>query len=113
MKEVLSLKRQDAEALQDFARRVRERLGPLLVSLKLFGSKATGKDVHESDIDVLVVVQTASVSVEDQVLDIAFQVNLEHEVYISPRVIDRAVLDDPVWKMTPFLKALEKEGVPV
>ncbi|MBI4610965.1 MAG: hypothetical protein HY726_18390 [Candidatus Rokubacteria bacterium] len=38
--------------------------------------------------------------IEDQILDIAFEVNLAHEVYISPRVIGRATLADPVWKMT-------------
>jgi hypothetical protein len=46
-------------------------------------------------------------------LDIAFDTNLKHEVYISPRVIDRATLADPVWRVTPFLKAIVKEGIPL
>ena len=57
-----------------------------LVEVKLFGSKATGKDQPESDIDVLVAVETGGVEVEDEILDIAFDTNLKHEVYISPRV---------------------------
>jgi len=105
------LKRKDAEALQEFTARARSALGVKLVALKLFGSKATGRDTPDSDIDVLVVVEGASVEVEDRVLDIAFEVNLAHEVYISPRVIARAILDDPVWKITPFLQAVTKEGI--
>jgi len=109
----LRLKRKDANAIRDFGQKVRAALGGQLVALKLFGSKAAGRDVPDSDIDVLVVVQEASVKTEDQVLDIAFEVNLAHEVYVSPRVISRATLEDPVWKMTPFLQALAKEGIPV
>lgn len=113
MRKRLSLKRKDADAVQDFAQKVRAALGEQLIALKLFGSKARGRDAPESDIDVLVVVKEASVKIEDQVLDITFEVNLAHEVYISPRVIARATLDDPVWKMTPFLRSLAKEGIPL
>lgn len=79
----------------------------------MFGSKATGRDTPDSDIDVLVVVNEASAAVEDRILDIAFDVNLAHDVYISPRVIGRAVFDDPVWRITPFIQALEREGIPL
>ena len=74
-------------------------------------SKATGKDQRHSDIDVLVAVENGGVEIEDQVLEIAFDVNLKHDVHVSPRVIDRATLSDPVWSITPFLKAIAKEGV--
>jgi predicted nucleotidyltransferase len=113
MNKQLRLKRKDANAIRDFVQRTRAALGGQLVALKLFGSKATGRDAPDSDIDVLVVVEEASVKIEDQVLDIAFEVNLAHEVYVSPRVIARATLNDPVWRITPFLQALAKEGVPL
>ena len=102
----------DASAIADFAARVRSALGGDVVDMRLFGSKAAGRDVPDSDIDILVVVRAASVAVEDQVLAIAFEVNLTHDVYISPRVIARATLDDPVWRITPFLRAA-LAGVPV
>lgn len=105
------LKSKDAAALHEFVREVRAALGTDIVEVKLFGSKATGRDQPESDIDVLVDVTPGSVEAEDRVLDIAFDVNLKHDVYISPRVIDAAVLSDPVWKITPFLKAIERDGI--
>jgi len=46
-------------------------------------------------------------------LDIAFDVNLAQEVYISPRVIERAVFEHPVWGETPFIRSLDREGVPL
>ncbi len=113
MKTDLKLKRKDGEALRDFVDRVRATLGNRIAALKLFGSKATGRDVADSDIDVLVVVNEASAAVEDWILDIAFDVNLAHDVYISPRVIERTVFDDPVWRITPFIQTLEREGIPL
>jgi uncharacterized protein len=109
----VKLKSKDAAALEEFVQRVRAVLGNNLVEVKLFGSKATGKDRPGSDIDVLVAVEQGGVEVEDDVLDVAFDTNLKHEVYISPRVIDRATLADPVWRITPFLRAIAKEGIPL
>jgi predicted nucleotidyltransferase len=103
----------DKQAVREFAGRVRERLGGELTALKLFGSKARGDDTPESDIDILVEVEQATSAIEDAVLDIAFEVNLAHDVYISPRVIARAVFADPVWRITPFIQRLEQEGVPL
>jgi predicted nucleotidyltransferase len=107
----LKLKPKDAAAIEEFVGRLRGALADNIVEVKLFGSKATGKDQPESDIDILVGVDKGGVDVEDEVLDIAFETNLKHDVYISPRIIDRATLTDPVWRITPFLKSIEKEGI--
>jgi predicted nucleotidyltransferase len=109
----VKLKSKDAAAFEAFVVRLRADLGNNLFELKLFGSKATGKDKPDSDIDVLVAVEKGGVEVKDEVLDIAFDINLQHGVYISPRVIDCATLADPVWSITPFLKAIAKEGIPL
>jgi predicted nucleotidyltransferase len=107
----VKLKSKDAAALEEFLQGLRSALGKNLLEAKLFGSKATGRDQPDSDIDVLVVVDRNGEGTEDRVLDIAFDVNLKHDVYISPRVIDRAILSDPVWSITPFLRAIAKEGI--
>ena len=109
----LHLSDRDAGALDEFARTVRARLGANLVALKLFGSKARGDAAPDSDLDVLVLVAERRLEAEDATLDIAFDVNLAHDVYISPRVIERAVLEHPVWRITAFVQALEREGVPL
>jgi uncharacterized protein len=107
----VKLKSKDAAALEEFLGNLRSALGKNLLEAKLFGSKATGRDQPDSDIDVLVVVNRNGAKTEDRVLDIAFDVNLKHDVYISPRVIGRSTLSDPVWSITPFLRAVAKEGI--
>ncbi|MBI3401139.1 MAG: nucleotidyltransferase domain-containing protein [Acidobacteria bacterium] len=81
--------------------------------MRLFGSEARGEATPESDLDVLIVVQpdTARVALEDRVIDIAFDVNLEFGVYISPRVVTNEILNHPVWGATPFVKKVARESI--
>ena len=86
-----------------------------IVDVRLFGSEARGNAHADSDIDVLVVVQPddARVALEDRIIDIAFDVNLEFGVYISPRVVTREILNHPVWRETPFLRNVVRESIPL
>jgi predicted nucleotidyltransferase len=99
----------------EFVKRIRQALSDSIVDVRLFGSEARGEATPESDIDVLVIVQpdTARVSLEDRIIDIAFDVNVEFGVYISPRVVTPGILTHPVWGETPFIKAITRESLPL
>ncbi len=108
------LEPRDAAAVAEFAARVRGSLSDDVVDMRLFGSKATGRDALDSDIDILIVAREARTDVESRILAVAFDVinNLAHDVFISPHVVGQATLDDPVWKITPFLQAAQ-DGIPL
>jgi predicted nucleotidyltransferase len=109
-----SLDTRRQQAVADFADRLRTALGPRLSELRLFGSVARGDAQLDSDIDILVVVRASAEErgrMEREVVDIAFDVNLQHEVYVSPRVLTAHMLADPVWGQTPFLKTVRRESV--
>lgn len=113
MKDLRLLKEKDRLAIQDFSLQVKKRLGKRVVAVKLFGSKLKGIDTPESDIDIAVIVEKGSPNTWKKVIDIAFDVNLEHGVYISPRVIPLKVFEHPVWRITPFIQTIEKEALPL
>jgi predicted nucleotidyltransferase len=100
-------------AVEEFVRRLRQTLLSNIVDVRLFGSEARGEATSESDIDVLVVVQpdTERVRFEDRIIDIAFDVNLDFGIYISPRVVTPGILNDPVWRETPFIKNVARESI--
>jgi uncharacterized protein len=102
-------------ALAEFVKRLRHDLPSNVVEVRLFGSEARGDATPESDIDVLVVVQPDGdrVALEDRVIDIAFDVNLEFSVYVSPRVITPGILNHPVWRETPFIRNVIGESIPL
>ena len=110
---VLALNRR--VALNEFVKRLRLGLPGNVVDVRLFGSEVRGEATPESDIDVLVVVEPESerVALEDRVIDIAFDVNLEFGVYVSPRVITPGILNHPVWRETPFIKSVSGESIPL
>ena len=101
----------DAAAVSAFVERARASLGANLVDVRLFGSHARGDSRPDSDIDIALIVVRNRASAEDEAIDIAFDVNVAHGVYISPRVLERDVISDPVWRATGFVQALEREGV--
>ena len=100
-------------ATGEFVRRVRRDLSANIVDLRLFGSEARGEASPESDIDVLVVVQPDAerVALETRIVDIAFDVNLEFSVFISPSVVTPAILNHPVWRESPFIETVLREGI--
>ena len=99
-------------ATGEFVRRLRRDLPANIVDLRLFGSEARGQASPESDIDVLVVVQPDDerVALETRIVDIAFDVNLEFNVFISPSVVTPAILNHPVWRESPFIETVLREG---
>jgi predicted nucleotidyltransferase len=98
-------------AVAEFVTRVRAALGQNLLDVRLFGSRARGDCQPDSDIDIALVVEGDRRQAEDVAIDIAFDVNVASDLYISPRVIERHVLEHPVWRTTGFVRALQREGV--
>ena len=101
----------ETEALREFSARIRAALGSNLLELRLFGSKARGDSRPDSDLDVLVVVTGDRVGAEDLAIDIAFDINVASDLYISPRVVTAGSLTDPVWRTTLFVQTVTRESV--
>jgi len=108
---VVTLSHRESEALRAFSTRIRAALGVNLRELRLFGSKAGGDARPDSDLDVLVVVDKERVRAEDLAIDIAFDINVASDLYISPRVVTAESLADPVWRTTLFVQTVTREGV--
>jgi uncharacterized protein len=100
-------------ATREFVHRLRRDLPQHIIDIRLFGSEARGDATPESDIDVLVVVKPDDqrVALETRIVDIAFDVNIERNVFISPMVITTAILSHPVWRETPFIETVLREGI--
>ncbi|MBC8248927.1 MAG: nucleotidyltransferase domain-containing protein [Anaerolineales bacterium] len=98
-------------ALSEFIVRLLEKYADEIMLAVLFGSKVRGDFDEESDMDVLVVVKNGDWRFRDEVALAAFEPMLEHDVVITPLVID---LEHYQWLQryhAPLYRNIQSEGV--
>ena len=84
-----------------------------LVELRLFGSKARGDSDPESDMDVLIVLESYDWEREKAISHLCFEINIEHGVLLIPVLYSKAEYESDLTKITPFYQNVRKEGVQV
>ena len=78
----------------------------------LYGSLARGTAGPESDYDIVVLTESPlSAADEDRVNDALYELELEHGVVISALFYARSQWDDPVHRVMPLHREIEREGV--
>jgi len=81
---------------------------PEIKKIILFGSVAREDDNKYSDIDILILT-TDEDKIEDGVFDIAFEILIEKNEYISPKIIPIEHYEK--YKDTSFYDTVDKEGI--
>jgi predicted nucleotidyltransferase len=102
------------DALASFRRILIARYGEHLKALYLFGSRARGEHLPDSDADVAVFLDHAADPIGEQfdLIDEGYGILLDTGVYIQPWVFDEASLRDPEHYRAPHLvKTIRKDGV--
>ncbi|MEI6125178.1 MAG: nucleotidyltransferase domain-containing protein [Pseudomonadota bacterium] len=82
-----------------------------LLEMKLYGSKARGDHDSESDIDVLIVLDTLDWATEKDVYELCFTTGLAYDVLIAPMVYSKNEMASNLVKATPFYLTVQKEGI--
>ncbi|GAA5262648.1 nucleotidyltransferase domain-containing protein [Methanocalculus sp. MC3] len=79
--------------IQLYAEKARAAYGDAIEEILLFGSVARGEEHPDSDIDILVITHAENRELREKLIDLAFDLLLETEEYISVKVIPRAEVD--------------------
>ncbi|MFQ5976423.1 MAG: nucleotidyltransferase domain-containing protein [Candidatus Hydrothermarchaeales archaeon] len=91
-----------------FAKKVKELLGEKLLEIKLFGSKARGDFDEESDIDILLVIDSKDWKFQQKICAIATDANIEHDCNISPVIYTKEEHEKNKYFRTKFIQDLYK-----
>ena len=102
-----------ANVVARFASVVRERFGDSVVDIRLFGSHARANAHEDSDVDVTVVLEAAGWEVRRDVIDLAADVGLEHDLMLSPTVFDRETCERWRAQDRPLVRDIETQGIRV
>ena len=79
-----------------------------ILDMKLFGSSARGDYSKSSDIDIMVRLPIVNRNIEEELFDIAYDLELEHDC-----LIDIIVLPENLDNTIPLYQNIEKEGVSI
>ncbi len=99
-------------AITQFAAQVRKRLENVL-EIRLFGSWARGEGRLDSDIDMAVFVAHKDLNTVRVVSDIASEVSLETDKFVSAMVLEMDTHRSGKKQGYPFHRAIDQEGIPL
>lgn len=105
------LKKQETAALQEFKRRISGKYGNLVSSVLLYGSKARGQAGKDSDIDVLVVLNSEERDIKKDISSIAFDIIIEYSVDLSVMIITSVRWNMDPKNPTSFIYNVKKDSV--
>jgi predicted nucleotidyltransferase len=82
-----------------------------LLDLRLFGSKARGTDSYDSDLDVMIVLEDFSPSIESEIDDLIFEINLHYNCFITALYFSRKELELGPLDESSIYKNILQEGI--
>ena len=91
---------------KQFKRTIEEKYK--IVDMKLFGSSARGDFSKSSDIDIMVRLPKVDRTIEEELFDMAYDLELEYDC-----LIDVIVLPEDMVDSIPLYQNIEKEGVSI
>jgi predicted nucleotidyltransferase len=109
----MALNAKEKSTLKQFKAALQQTLHSQLIELKLFGSKARGDDRPDSDIDLLVIVTDDDWHICDAVYDIATDIFLQTDIFISPKVISKSRFEQLQKEDTFFLRNISRDAIAV
>ena len=99
--------------INDFIKQIKEILGNRLKRVILYGSYARGDYNKSSDVDIMILTDLDDEEIEeyrDKISDVAFNIELEKEISISPIIKNIDKYNARV-NVIPFYMNIQKEGV--
>ena len=99
----------DCAAIREAARALRQHFP--VTRIVLFGSKATGDDDPESDIDILVLTSCpADTKLSDRISDQLFEIDLAYDVVLSELVVSEAEWERGLIASMPIHREVRDKG---
>jgi predicted nucleotidyltransferase len=101
----------DRQTALEFTRRAAS-LVPI-VEFRVFGSRARGDATAGSDLDVFLVVDHIDADLREKISELAWEIGFENDVVLSTFVVAVQQLEDGPLGVSPIVRQIEKEGVPL
>ncbi len=98
-------------AIRVYVQRIATEFNQIVQSITLYGSQARAEAEAESDIDLLIVVRQHTTEVEQQLVNLAWEVQFAYDVVISDIICDLHELNQMKVQRFPYYQNVEQEGI--
>ncbi len=105
------LTEQEKRALAEYLRRLKEEYGDMVVRVVLYGSKVRGDYGQESDLDLLVVMNSDDPHLLEAVGQLSFPLKLDYGVALSELIVGASRYDWMRRHEEPLFRNIRDEGV--
>lgn len=105
------LTKNELKALQNLKKMISKKYK--LLDFVLFGSKASGNDTEESDIDVMIKVDEETLDAKWDIYKMTAEVNVDFGCVISSILFNRRELEEGPMKESSLYRRVEEEGRPL
>ena len=82
-----------------------------LLDFKIYGSKAKGTDMQDSDLDVMIVLEDYTSIIESEIDDLMFEINLEYNCFITVLLFSQKELEGGPLSESPIYKRIQQDGI--
>ena len=103
----------ERRALGDYTSYLRNRFGPRLRDLRLFGSRARGEGHEDSDLDVLAIVDDLSTCERREVWEFTGDIMTEHDVIVGGLTMSTTDWHDLRARERRIVTEIHRDGVPL
>ncbi len=100
-------------ALSELKARLKELLGPKLLSIVLYGSKARGDYDIDSDTDIAIIVEGLTRELKNKILDIITDIELEYLVPLSTIIFSKEEFEALKSRGRRLALDIEREGIEI
>ena len=101
----------ELSAAQAFAEKVQQHFKDQDIAILLFGSRARGDALPDSDMDILVVLPTPDLKAQQTIRHLAVEVWLKFGIYLSTRVWSEAHWQQHASLQTSFYRNLQHDAI--
>lgn len=100
---------------REIAGKLKQRLLEIgsLVDFKVYGSRARGSAVEDSDMDVFIEVETLNRDIKEKIRQIAWEVGFEHLIHISPLIFTRHEIEESPLRASDIVRNISEYGVAI